>query len=129
MHSINDILNNIKTKKIELDNLLKSNLLLAYKLIFEQFPHIKSFSFVGYTPYFMDGDPCVFGLNGDIYKINGEVFEDWAESNPNWKEFTDLVIDVNNLFESEIQKLGEGEYIVSYINNNVNIKVEYYDHE
>ena len=34
--------------------------------MFEAHPEIEAFRWTQYTPYFMDGDPCEFGVNTDI---------------------------------------------------------------
>jgi hypothetical protein len=43
--------------------------------IFEKYPWIESFGWNQYTPYFMDGDPCVFSANTDYININDQ--DDW----------------------------------------------------
>jgi hypothetical protein len=46
--------------------------------LFEQNPTLQSFSWTQYTPYFNDGDPCVFRCNGSYpdvtILVNGEIF-------------------------------------------------------
>lgn len=45
------------------------------KALFDAFPSLESFSWVQYTPYFNDGEPCEFGVSADAdwsLKINGE---------------------------------------------------------
>jgi hypothetical protein len=39
--------------------------------IFERHPKLQSFSFVGYTPGFNDGDECTFTWRGSTEKVNG----------------------------------------------------------
>lgn len=53
------------------------------QVFFEEYPQIKSFSWTQYTPYFNDGEPCVFGVNKNYYvKLNnGEPLEDVWFSN------------------------------------------------
>lgn len=40
--------------------------------VFAAHPKLESFAWNQYTPYFNDGDACVFGVNIDYPKINGE---------------------------------------------------------
>ncbi len=40
--------------------------------IFARFPHVESFSWHQYTPYFADGEPCVFEAWTRYASINGE---------------------------------------------------------
>lgn len=37
--------------------------------IFDAYPGLQSFGWTQYTPYFNDGDTCVFGVNNDHYSI------------------------------------------------------------
>ena len=47
--------------------------------IFENFPEVKSFGWSQYTPYFNDGDECVFGVN-EVDRINGySDYSDYAD--------------------------------------------------
>lgn len=46
------------------------------KDFFTDFPEVKSFSWNQYTPYFNDGDTCVFSANTDYIKVNGEYVDD-----------------------------------------------------
>lgn len=50
--------------------------------IFDAFPTVKSFSWTQYTPYFNDGDECVFGVN-DYFRVeleDGTELEDVYDS-------------------------------------------------
>lgn len=44
----------------------KSSILSAFQMIFELAPNTKSICWIQYTPYFNDGDTCVFSV-GDIF--------------------------------------------------------------
>ena len=46
------------------------------KEFFERNESVGSFSWNQYTPYFNDGDSCVFSANTDYIKVNGEYAED-----------------------------------------------------
>lgn len=50
-----------------------------YKYIFNKYPTLESFGWTQYTPYFNDGDTCIFSANTEYIKINGEYGEesDW----------------------------------------------------
>lgn len=62
---------------------IKAELLVESKRLFEEetskifteFPEITEFSWTQYTPYFNDGDTCVFRANTDDLEINGELTE------------------------------------------------------
>ena len=46
--------------------------------LFDKYPELESFGWVQYTPYFNDGEACVFGVYLDDYyiNINGSTLED-----------------------------------------------------
>lgn len=44
--------------------------------LFERHPKLESFGWNQYTPYFNDGDECVFSANYDYPEINGENADD-----------------------------------------------------
>lgn len=47
--------------------------------IFDKYQELESFSWTQYTPYFNDGDTCVFYADTDYIKVNGELAQesDW----------------------------------------------------
>lgn len=48
------------------------------EIFFQQFPEVESFRWTQYTPYFNDGEPCVFSVH-DWYTVNltnGDQLED-----------------------------------------------------
>lgn len=50
---------------------------MATLAVFEEYPELESFAWTQYTPYFMDGDVCEFGVNPDYIDavINGTEVE------------------------------------------------------
>lgn len=77
----------LKTMNAELEELKKAHLEKSKamftevsKLVFEKHPVLESFTWHQYTPYFNDGEECVFSVNKDYFKINDfdaeENFED-----------------------------------------------------
>src|SRR5690349_7857045 len=42
--------------------------------LFEKYPTLKSFGWAQYTPYFNDGDECIFGVNDEniYFEMDGE---------------------------------------------------------
>lgn len=41
------------------------------KKLFKTYPELKSFGWCQYTPYFMDGEPCVFFASTEYFIVNG----------------------------------------------------------
>jgi hypothetical protein len=50
--------------------------------------NIESFSWVQYTPYFNDGDECIFGVRADDYyvQVNGIRLDDYGQYNYDTRE-------------------------------------------
>lgn len=89
-----EMLDKIKNQIAEFDK-KRSDLLSELKKefapmlapLFEKHPKIKKISWCQYSPYFNDGDECVFSVRTDIdygMKING-LSEDDEESNLDWR--------------------------------------------
>lgn len=78
-----------------------------FQEVFDKFSTVESFSFVGYVPYFCDGDPCQYSVNDyrfDITLMNGKTGTcgDYYED----EEIEELEMNVKELDElyKEIQK-------------------------
>lgn len=69
--NVEKLLNKYEKLRNKFEN--KSRLLFSRELdtLFNEFPNLKKFSFDQYTPYFADGDECIFGVNCDYPSING----------------------------------------------------------
>ena len=50
----------------------------GFKEVFKKHPELKSFSWTQYTPYFNDGDECVFNAHTDYISINDSEHEENA---------------------------------------------------
>ena len=48
----------------------------GFKDLFKKYPDLKSFSWTQYTPYFNDGDECIFGANTEYLSINASEEEE-----------------------------------------------------
>lgn len=85
------------------------------KSIFQKYTKLESFGWSQYTPYFNDGDICVFTANTDYLKINGEFAEeskwynvnsikDWGKWNPKLKKYVGRVETVNESYDEVLAK-------------------------
>jgi hypothetical protein len=83
---IKEIRDQINSLKEEMKNAVKLAFEEGSKLIFEKYPNVKSFGWNQYTPYFMDGDECHFGVNYDpeSIEINVKMWDDTDEDK--WDE-------------------------------------------
>lgn len=54
--------------------------------IFEMYPEVKTVSWTQYTPYFNDGEECVFGAHTDYFQVNGyDMYDDNTDENSEYK--------------------------------------------
>lgn len=111
--------------------------------IFASEPKLESFSWTQYTPYFMDGDTCVFGVN-DICEINGIGCEDSYGVSEDEDSKSGEVIEIA---ESKLEKIKSaineiifgipneymqdlfGDHMRVTVNRNGKIEKDEYEHE
>lgn len=79
---INNTLNNLKSVvddfNVKFENFTKTiqeDLEKEFQKIFDAIPELGLITWNQYTPYFNDGDECVFRVN-DIFAVHKEVFDD-----------------------------------------------------
>ena len=161
---IKDIIKEVKEKQSEIAQ-LKAELhkkseevfFKGAKQIFESHPKLESISWTQYTPYFADGDTCVFSAQTDYLQVNGEyadendtlsptivkVYGTWnrqkqvyegriEEPNPNFdKELSDGVDAISEflgVFDDDFYKSQFGDHVRVTITAN-GVDTEDYDHE
>lgn len=124
------------------------------KKIFDEFPELESFSWRQYTPYFNDGDECVFRVYADwgieVVLSTGEVFDELSpyrdtiyvhvdgryqsRPNPN-KERTlenklhDAIVPFISSIDDETMKYMFGDHCKVTVNRNGTVDVDDYEHE
>src|SRR5690606_15518821 len=60
-----------RKKQIQKDGL--SVISSKFKETFEKHPELEAIYFTAFTPYFNDGDPCVYGIGWLEIKLNNDV--------------------------------------------------------
>lgn len=75
MSKIIEMMQEYKNKKTELIETIRSSLNIELKGIFEANPKLYGITWLQYTPYFNDGDECVFGVY-EIFPITLSKFEE-----------------------------------------------------
>lgn len=89
-------INEFKVIRDEHMKLLRDNAKSVFgditKDIFNDNPQLNSFSWKQYTPYFNDGDTCVFGVNRDYFKLNNssDNIDEWTLNHENYSKEIDL---------------------------------------
>lgn len=127
-------------KKIE--DAGKSAVQEAARTVFDAHPEIGRIEWTQYTPYFNDGDPCVFSIN-EVYFLRLDEIdeeseytderEDIIDATSGWgdnkkillasaAEFAQLVEDNEDLMET----LGEGKVVIS---RKAGVSIEDVDHD
>ena len=107
MKSLNKEVQDIRTKMV---NEAKNSFKEIVKEIFNNHPSLESFSWVQYTPYFNDGDACVFSANTDSIYINDE---DDTTNIHGIERFVEEVLNKENTIKrlnSEMYKSSHKEY-------------------
>lgn len=111
--------------------------------IFTKYPEVKSFSWTQYTPYFNDGDECIFGVN-DYFTVelhDGTILEDVYDSSY-WREKKikeGQELELEDLLAVELSALLRGvddDTMKSLFGDHVRVKItkegietEEYEHE
>lgn len=115
----------LRAKMNGLKQEVKTVFLECTKEIFDRFPECQTFSWTQYTPYFMDGDQCYFGVN-EVNCINGDCVDD-GEGGEWWDDCVEVVQALIDSFEyDELEYMfGEGEVVVS----RDSVKVKEHDHD
>lgn len=94
--------------------------------IFSKYQQLESFGWTQYTPYFNDGEACIFYANTDYLIINGEYAEDsnwfnkenvinWGQWNRDLKIHEGRVEDPNTNYNEEL--VNAYNEIVSFLSN------------
>jgi hypothetical protein len=69
MENMNDMILSFRTFKEEIQTKLKTEFKKSISTLFEQNPKLNAIVWTQYTPYFRDGDPCVFSV-GEVSFTN-----------------------------------------------------------
>jgi len=149
LQSIKSKLAEIAKKKEELTAELRQDFAPMLKPLFDKSNgKIQSISWTQYTPYFNDGEECIFSVNLDYsFKINGEDSEDaedyvnfwdkeigWpSKPNPNYDKFqSDIISEFKEILSSiddEFYKDLFGDHVEVTVNSSGEIETEGYEHD
>lgn len=97
--SLEDLSKQIQDIKAQAQKTGKDLISKAAKVLFKKYPELQAIYWTQYTPYFMDGDECVFSVNS-IMGYAGELPKDDEGE----------TIDLNEVFSEEYHNLGEYIY-------------------
>lgn len=108
-------------EKLEKQAHKESSKLIAkgFKEIFKKHPELESFSWTQYTPYFNDGDECVFSAHTDYISINGS---DHDESSYELRQFLDVLHNPKKeiaRLQKRIEECKKEKYSYSYLEDEI----------
>jgi lysophospholipase L1-like esterase len=75
INNFKSVLDAYNAARDQLSKITKEQVVGLFKPFFDANPKIDAVKWSQYTPYFMDGDPCVFGVN-EIVLVSKELFTD-----------------------------------------------------
>lgn len=84
LKKVQDMTTQIEAQKAALVETLKPEFKSLFTPFFEKWPQVKKFAFTQYTPYFNDGEECVFGVRDLATCIEG--IHDPEESLYEWQD-------------------------------------------
>ena len=147
VEKINAELQAFNAKKQELVESLRKDFPALLAPLFEKSKLINSIGWTQYTPYFSDGDECVFGVNNDEPYVNGHrVYDDeldfldeqigpYNDRRPNptynaeesaiYDDFCSLLHSIPDEFYRDLF----GDHALITIHRDGRIEVEEYDHD
>jgi hypothetical protein len=99
--------------------------------LFSTYPIMKSFKWSQYTPYFCDGDTCLFGVYADDVTINDNE-DDFGYGPQSYPEISEAIGKFIYSFDNDhlLEFFGDHvEVIVSREADGIQVKVEYIDHD
>jgi len=99
----------------------------AAKAVFDLHPELTKFSWTQYTPYFNDGDECVFGAHIDYPYLNDEEEEIWGDEHP-LLEANKSVVSFLSEFDEDDYKEMFGDHCRVTVTRE-SIEVDGYEHE
>lgn len=133
-------------KKLDLISELKRDFVPMFSEDFEKSKRIDSFGWRQYTPYFNDGDECIFRVNTDYIYINEEDAEEieWLGSDFDYKtkkytptSETDVTeFEVYRSIKEKLSAIPEdffkdifGDHVEITIHRDGRVETEEYDHD
>jgi hypothetical protein len=150
LEKINAELEAFKAKKADLTKQLQHDFPKLFTPLFEQSKRINSFGWQQYTPYFNDGDECIFRCNSDYLDINGvneddadnddnanfvqkEIWQGKRVPNPNYDaneaEIFEQIKKILKAIPDEFYKELFGDHVEVTVNRDGTIETEEYEHD
>jgi hypothetical protein len=119
LETIKEKLQELETKRKETLKEIQKDFPGLFTELFAKSERINSFSWNQYTPYFNDGDECIFSVNTDYPDVNGENIDYLKWTNPGtYGTITEENLQLHNEFNASPnghswyigRKVGENGY-------------------
>lgn len=72
LQQIKDAKAEIARQKAELQKVIQANFHSLFQELFSKYPEMETITWNQYTPYFQDGDECIFSANVSDALVNGK---------------------------------------------------------
>jgi hypothetical protein len=143
MNPIEEVKEAEKNLKNKVAEAAKTDILKKFfQIAFKNLPaKVTKLSWTQYTPHFNDGEPCVFGIHGVYFVLDG-VSPEYRrhEGNDVWhlsyhKHITEGEMKVLNEFEGQLNEISTilniafGDGVQVTLDREGNLEVEDYDHD
>jgi hypothetical protein len=99
-------------------------LLAKSRELFEQYPHMIQFSWTQYTPFYNDGDPCVFSSGHNW----ADVETDETTSQKQREELSEVIRTFLSVFDDSDMEAIFGDHVQVEIRKDEGLVVSEYEH-
>jgi len=125
------------SEKTKLFSELARNIRPAFDEIFEKYPELNSVGWPQYTPYFNDGDSCIFHVDSYSIRINGVNVDDYDEDEEDVKNFlqsdvddiSEMVSNILNSLPEEFLEEHYGDHTLVTVLRGGGTSTTYYEHD
>jgi len=91
---VQSLLTNYAAIKKDMEQKINNNLVDVFKEFFEKHPEVKFVTWTQFTPYFNDGEPCVFSMYGPEFCLDDRInIQDFIDSDQDFDVYLDNLTD------------------------------------
>lgn len=138
--NFNSVLDAYNEARANLSKITREQVAGLFKPVFDANPNLELVEWSQYTPYFNDGDSCVFGVNELILQSpDFAELESWAGENradsysireiPEWSNAYAQADEIRNRLPNELLEDVFGDHVTVTINRDLTIEVNDCDHD
>ena len=133
--------NELELLRIKAVDIGEKHISSALRGLFDEYQWVESIGWTQYTPYFNDGDECIFSVytEEDNIKVNGlsqwdmyNYEEDFKEKNITVEMVDEVAVKASNILsilEDEDMKYMFGDHVEVSISRDGTVTTEHYDHD